>query len=539
MAIQVEPIEAALKRVVLCNQLREYGDLSMPVRIGDLDGKQTALAFITKLTQYIRKRRSKTLRLIVAPFIFEPVMMLLVRILLFHGKPTWGSAIRAVRGGIRAILKRIYFYESVSSDIHRFRSTSVYGRWSSRECVRLCALGRYGAAVEELADMFLAGCDQLEMRQWLGYFLEENGDIKAAEQIRNGAAGQHSDYDNKGSIASAWRERTCQADTASTTCGIVISSVADSAVFRSSINSILESDFTGRIIVVEDGLKEGKGCEDFCRGLPVEYAKLGYHGGPSECFNVGIESLGSNTELVVLAHNDVLWPKTWFGEVAAIWSENCNKEELGLLNLGYLQFNSNAELRELFVQRKYIDLSWVLRWLLKVRSLDKLVQDVQIEDKSKTFGLAFDPWNTDFDSCKAMVGRWSVAVSFPRKLWVDMGGFSPKVFLGDVELQDYCMKNKKFMLWANNAPLIHFRSADTNDMNADDFAKFKRMEEDSFTYAATKYGWNVDHFLAALFSDTYLKYYDEIIAAANKNGLSELDYVFEYFDGVLKGGRAS
>jgi len=120
-----------------------------------------------------------------------------------------------------------------------------------------------------------------------------------------------------------------------------------------------------------------------------------------------------------------------------------------------------------------------------------------------------------------------------------MGGFSPGVLLADLELQNYCMQNKKFVLWTNNTPLIHCRSSDTHSLAISDRLRFRKVEAETYEYFEKKYGWHADHFLSTLFSETYMIYSDDIIAAANNSKFSDADFIFDYFSDRIKNKRRS
>ena len=540
---QLEPILRSLRRLILCNRLREYADYPEPISIKDISGcKELLLAWVVKFVNNIRIRKNMLARFILAPFIVEPFTIITLRFILYkkNNNIKLKDCIKSIRNIILSILKRIYYYDSISSEVNCFIHTTDKEYLKVRYCSLLYTMGRYGEAVEQLVKVFLAGRNNPLIIQWLSHFLAEIADMRAAEEILTltNIKGEDSNYKGKRDFSKS--SPTLNRGTRSHQYAILISSMSDSPVFRSSLMSLLESDFQGKIVVVEDGMEKGRACEKFCNKLSVKYIKLESHSGPAECWNVGIQQLDLEIDMIILAHNDILWPKNWFNQLFTVWDEIYDYNKVGLINLGYFQFYSKEEaLKELFVRRGYDDLMWILKKLTKNNYLINKVQDVQVEDMRKKFGLAYDPWNTEFDKCRFMIGRFSVAVSFPREIWTNIGGFSPRVLLADLELQNYCMQKKIFVLWINNIPLIHCRSSDTHNLEITNRLRFRKMEAETYDYFNKIYGWQADHFLSTLFAETYVIYSDEIIKAANELRFSDADFIFDYFDKRLKNKRRS
>ncbi len=527
-------ISQALDNLVLCNRIREFASFNKPVALADLRWRAYLFKGLVYFCQRTRRSRLVLIRRFAAQFVVEPFILITLRLLLFPTaeKRTFRQAFKSMIDTLKFVAHRVYFYEKICSPISCFidhKCGSI--KLEQKNCLLLFAMGRYGEATVALVNAYKMGCDIPFTAQWLSYYLREIGDHRAADEfdLLNSSEIQKTDSD-----ASILRTETQFPFSVKVHhYGIIIPSVADSAVFRSSLISLLESDFLGKVIVVEDGLNSSRDCEAFCVQLSVEYLKLTAHGGTSECFNVGIKQLDKSIDIVVLAHNDVLWPKTWFSSLSNVWNEVSDLDSVGLINLGYLQFSSNETLKELFVRRNYEYLTWILEKLMKVSYMPNAVQDVQVSDTSSTFGLTHDPWNTDFDTCRIMAGRWSVAVSMPKEIWSDMGGAAANVFLADIEVQRYCMKQRKLMLWMNNSPLIHCRSSDTSNLTQEDSAKYRKMEMETYEYFRVKYGMEIEHFLSVLFSDTYVTHWDEIVKAANERRFSDLDFIFDYFQGKL------
>jgi hypothetical protein len=262
----------------------------------------------------------------------------------------------------------------------------------------------------------------------------------------------------------------------------------------------------------------------------------------SQNVNLGIEKLAPDTDIVIFSHNDVIFPADWFSSLDGAWDKVFDLDKVGMINLGFLQFDRKADeaLNELFAEGRCEELEWLLSAMKDVAILRDHVWDGQIRDRSKMFGLAFDPWNHDLKKLHMQIGRGLVTASFPMKSWKKMGGFDPASTGGmDFELQHYNLANRKFNLWINNAPLIHLVSFDTKILNKKDSRKFDEDVAVSNELFARKYGLEAVHFIMTAFTETSFIYYDEIIKAANSLDFSGADRIFSDLNERLKNKKLS
>lgn len=319
--------------------------------------------------------------------------------------------------------------------------------------------------------------------------------------------------------------------------GIIMLTMFDSEIFRSSLRSLVHSDFSGRILVVEDGYEAEETCREFCETMPVTYMKMKTWEGSAAAMNAGLTVLADTTDIVTFVHNDVLWPPTWFHGFDAAWESTFDSGKVGLLNLGYVQFKRklDAALYELFIGGEYRHLEWILSAVGQVSALkNDRIQDAQVRPGERLFGLSRDPWNHWMPDARFMTGRFSVAASFPVSIWRALGGFEKRMPYGfDLELQHYCLANRRWILFTNNSPLIHLASSDTR---AVDHARRQAnpLLHDTYPVFEEKYGWNLEHFINVYFSETAFIYEDEIVRAANALRFEDIDFVFDDFQRRLR-----
>lgn len=397
-----------------------------------------------------------------------------------------------------------------------------------RLALLLRRMRREGEALDLLRRRVLSGLDDRQSRHWLAHLLGQAGEKKAAAELAASAPG----------ATSAAEVRTAHRGTPpSLRYGIVILTMFDTPVFRSSLRSLVESDFQGRIVVVEDGYEPEPVCRDFCATLPVNYIKRTRWTGSAEAMNEGIQALADETDVVTFAHNDILWPPTWFESFDRAWSTSLPTGKVGLINLGYLQFKHKLDtaLSEMFVRGEYAHLQWILTATRDVAGMkDDRVQDSQVHGGEPLFGLSRDPWNDWVPDLRFMTGRFSIAASFPVRLWREMGGFDTNMPYGfDLQLQHHCLASRQWMLFLNNPPLIHLASSDTRSVDPARRAAVAEVHQTLPVFEA-KYGWQVEHFLNVYFSETAFIYQDDIVRAANRGRFDDIDFVFDDFQQRLR-----
>ncbi len=395
--------------------------------------------------------------------------------------------------------------------------------------IRLALLLRLMRRDREALDLLVgrvsSGLPSGQARWWLAHQLELFGEKKAAALLREGAG----------------QAETIQVAIAkgapSLRYGIVMLTMFDTPVFRASLRSLVESDYPGRIVVVEDGYEPEATCRAFCETLPVTYIKRTRWTGSAAAMNEGIATLAADTDVVAFVHNDVLWPPQWFRAFDTAWADTFADGKVGLINLGYIQFKHKLDtaLSELFTRGEYAHLQWILTAMRDVAGLkDDRVQDSQVQGGQWRFGLSRDPWNDWVPDARFMTGRFSVAASFPIRLWRALGGFNEDIPYGfDLELQHYCVSNRQWMLFLNNPPLIHLASSDTRSVDPARRAAVAEVHQTLPAFEA-KYGWQVEHFLNIYFSESAFIYQDEIVRAANALRFGDIDFVFDDFDRRLR-----
>jgi len=502
-------LEASLENLLISNQVRELTGYPSPVRGTDLAYSRKLLTALTRQAYAADNSRLSKKSLFKYILILVAIRILLRR---YH-KGTYPLSIKQeVKGLLRAAYRKVRNRDILASEVAGYIRCTDREEAFIRVCLLLRAMRRYGAAIELLLKRYNSGLPAVQTKRLLSSFLAEIGDTEASTKL------------------SACEKKLFSTAPSSTRLnyGVVVVAMFDSEIFRTSLMSLLNSDFQGEIVVVEEGNHKEAVCESFCSKLPVKYIKNKAWSGQAKNVNLGIEQLSRDTDIVMFAHSDVLWPPNWFRQLDQAWERVYDLDKVGMINPGYMQIASTDE--GLFTGTRYEDLSWTVKVMGSMPALTGYIQNVQIRDRRRLFGMAMDPWNNNFSKLSMMTGRFSVGVSFLMKIWRDIGGFDPEMSVGlEHELQDYCIKNRKWDLWVNNSPLIHWMSKDTKSGGAEK-VKFFSLDRTREIFAE-RYGWEVDHLLSTYYGETRIIYYDEIVNAANELRFEDIDFVF---DDVLK-----
>jgi hypothetical protein len=400
-------------------------------------------------------------------------------------------------------------------------------------------LGFYGSCIEVLTKRFNSGLDREETLYYLAIFMEEIGDKESSDKFRRLLKKLSID---KGAVTEARVINSGQKiDSARLKYGLLITTMFDTPVFRSSVLSLLNSDYSGEIVIVEEGNNKARQCEDFCKKYKIKYFKSEVFDGPDGCMNLGISKLSDDVDIVVSAHNDVLWPARWFYHLTAQWDKVYDSQKVGLMNLGYTQFTKdmNLVLNDLFSRGEYDQLFYLLMMMKQVPYLRGGIQDVRNTNLDQDFGLAFDAWHHNVDKMLIINGRYSVVSTFPRKIWLDLGGFIPGVLTADLEIMSYCMRNKKFILWTNNPPVIHSGSSDYRILSKAELERAAQILSNTNSEFNKKYGYDIGHFMFTYLAETSVIYQDEIVKAANALKFSDADFIFDDFFNRLENKKKS
>lgn len=323
--------------------------------------------------------------------------------------------------------------------------------------------------------------------------------------------------------------------------GVVVLTMFDTEIFRTSIRSLLASDYTGEIVVVEEGNETSEACRAFCESVGVRYIKSPSWEGCAAGINLGVAALAPATDIVLSSHNDVLWPVRWLADLDAAWERVWDSDKVGLLNLNYIQINArvDAQLTDLFVKGEYDDLLWVLRAMREIPAVCDQVQDVQVKAGEMPFGLARDPWVDWMPDLRQQTGRYSVVASFPLRLWREIGGFDPGlVYAFDLQFLHHAMQHRRWALFVNTPPVIHLKSSDTEHISPEKMAQVgTRFLTSTYDGFHQKYGWHIEHFLNLFFSESTVVHRDAIVRAANSGRFEDVDFVFDDFAERLRTRR--
>lgn len=514
-------VDEALERLVLCLAVQETAGLKKPPKLRRPEVSSAARSILSRLVQAQGAADQGILSRSSILFAYLRAVTALRRLT----GTLWtapGEALRVARDHANAHARRL-------RPVAPYATSSEDEATALRIATLLRVIGHRAEAVRVLVARLRSGLPSARVTAVLSDWLAEVGEGKAAALLPVVDGADQPVEPVPRHVPARLRY------------GVVVMTMFDTEVFRASLRSLVNSDFTGTIVVAEDGIEPTRACEEFARSLGVEYVKSPRWDGCAAVLNLGVAAMPADVDIVLSSHNDVLWPGRWFAALDRAWEYVWDTDKVSLLNLSYLQCSGwvSPGLKALFVEGRYDDLTWVLRSLREVPALMDRVQEVQARPGESPFGLGRDPWIDWIPELRQMTGRYSVAASFPVHVWREIGGFDPElVYAFDLQLLHHNMSRRRWALFVDNPPLLHLKSSDTEAISAEKTAEAgTRFLTSTYEGFQRKFGWHIEHFLNIYFSESTVVHRDAIVRAANERRFSDIDFVFDDFAERLSGRR--
>lgn len=532
------PLKRALERLLLCNRIRELADYRMtPVTVKDLRGIGGLLAFLVRVVDPsgIRARRSGAIQLLMDVWI-----IITLRLLLLFRRHRIGEDLRSTVGVLcRAVLFRHQRYAArPTTEMVPHVRCSEKEELLIRSCLLLRTMQRYGPCIEFLIQRLTSGLPAAETRRWLAFFLREIGDDTAADALltMEPAASEatvihHLEVPKPPAQHAPRRLKY----------GLYVMTVFDSDVFRSSLLSLMNSDYDGQIVVAEDGYLPNKVCEAFCREVGVPYIKNPEWTYTQPLANLAIQAFDEDTDILLQAPNDVLWPPRWFGQLDGAWKRVFDTGKVGGLTMSAVQFDASVEpmLKEAFVRGRYEGLLWVLKMRAQVHPWLDWYREALPHDGSQLFGLPKDLYTDDVTRLLWKVAHGGAVSTFSRTLWTEVNRVPSQMRANlDLELGYQCWTSRRWFLAVNNTPLIHMIGQDSRRLTGRDKVlkvRVKEMFKQDDALFRQKYGedWYPPYWYFS--GESCMIYHDEILRAVNEGRFDEIDFVFDDFEARRKG----
>ena len=299
-------VERSLDQLLLSNRIRQIAVHPRPVTVGDLSYVGKLSGFVARFafapTGFLRKGKRRVWKTI-SLVMMQSLLLVLLR-LMVHKLGMWRVAASTAREVLRnGLYTAMGYRESPGTLLTSYGASTDKEGPLLRVCFLLRIMKRYGTCIELLRQRLDSGLPSKQTKRWLSFFLSEIGDDKGA-QLVSPAPGRPEPQDFLEFDGTPPHASAVSNDASELRYGVVLPAMFDSDVFRSSILSLLSSDFTGKIIVVEEGNQAEPVCETFCAQLPVTYIKNYTWTGPSEVANLGIERLNEDADVIIFAHSD-------------------------------------------------------------------------------------------------------------------------------------------------------------------------------------------------------------------------------------------
>ena len=259
----------SLDILLLASKIRELSYAPTPINYKRIILLKPILLIIVKLLYPpLQKKNSKGKNLFAILyielinniiFLIEMITLLFIHILIWNLRNP---------NIFKSVFYSIYKKLNDDSSEHKNINGYIYSSKNEDPLIEACLLARsankHGIYVDLLIRRFKSDLPNLKTKSWLSFFLTEIGNEKDSKYM-NGIILQE-----ESNIKPNYIEKYTKANL---NYGIVIAAMFDSPTFQSSVNSILNSDFHGDIVVAEDGRTQKKNCEEFCKSKGIKYVK--------------------------------------------------------------------------------------------------------------------------------------------------------------------------------------------------------------------------------------------------------------------------
>jgi hypothetical protein len=298
----------------------------------------------------------------------------------------------------------------------------------------------------------------------------------------------------------------------------IVTTLANSQMLGRCIRSILESDYTGDVVVTSC-MPEVEYVADISDRVHFSYQpgngtdnpKWGLH---SNC----IMSLGREYHDLIMIHDDAILPNYWYNNLVKAWDmvEDCAWS----ISLPHVEHNVGNSYLDYICAHSYEDI------INMYRAAEK-VYPIQTTNPDQLLGLGVDSWNRY--SGITPTGRLSPCFSVLHRVWTEAvnkyGG--ENCFVMELFMLHDMIKERRWCLFLNNAPLIHYRKPDDgkSDSGQGHAACFRKWHG--------IFGYNLSHLLTVFSSMVTVEYREEIITAINEGRTADIEYLFSEMEELI------
>ena len=274
---------------------------------------------------------------------------------------------------------------------------------------------------------------------------------------------------------------------------LFISVASPGAMFANNLKSLLDSNYTGDILVLEDGIIEERMHENTCKELGVNYIKYDKPSGPGSTMYEDVKIRSCDYDIVTHAHADVKFPNIWFSYLDDAWNDLIKYDKIYSINLN--------------VTHVYNNFTTV--------------------DGSKRYSLGWDTWNDNIEGIR-QVGRMSPVRSYPFKYFKDSKYEKPEeAEIHHINCLLYEINNRLWSLWLYAPDIYHYTMAVPHDSRVFNF--IVNNVNKSYEICKHRTGVDLDCTYFHWYSDILVLHRDEIINAFNKYKFDDIDYIFDEF----------
>lgn len=312
---------------------------------------------------------------------------------------------------------------------------------------------------------------------------------------------------------------------------LIVLSTFDHPELRATLTSIRNSDWSGEIIISEDGDVPDRRCEVAAQEFGCTYLKnIGWIK-PGRTLMAAVKQ--ANCDVAVATHSDVIFPSKWFSVMDNAWSRVYESGKVGILNTqycGYISGEVGEQIRNIFNSALQEQLEYVFTAL---RPELPLIRYVTNRLPYHTFGMGRCEHNDKRERYMAMPSMMSPCYSIDKR-FLDKIGYDVLVSSEiNVRYLTQLIVNRMWEFTVTTPFWIHQATTDINRVIANS-GEFRHTDFEDYIAA---HGFDATHVFCKAYAGIYIGYESRILEAVNTNKLGELDYLFDIMEEEILNGN--
>jgi len=312
---------------------------------------------------------------------------------------------------------------------------------------------------------------------------------------------------------------------------IIVMCTYDTPILRASLRSIRNSDYTGDVILSEDGDRPEKRCEELAREYGYKYIK---HTSWIKSGKVTISAAKDiDCDIVIVTHSDVLFPQRWFEVVDRAWNMVYDTNKVGMLNVqyyGYISGEASTRIKSLYNSALQEPIEYICTTM---RDKLPLIRYSANRLQYNLLGMGKCEHNDKRERYMAIPTMMSPCYTINKKFLDKIDNRVAVSSEINIRYLTELIVNKMWEFTITTPYWIHQSSTDIDIVVANN-GEYRHEDFENYTEA---HGFDATHVLCKAYSGIYIGNEYKILRAANTNRFEDIDYLFDVMEKEILEGN--